>query len=157
MAYPDVKKLKDATSLFPTTSIKLCWTGVTIEMFHSEYVSPPSSRSTSNTKISRYSCHLYIPKSASQLCNYSTSNAGQMGTHIHHCHLGVYIECRACGVKSFCTCDMTKHLKSIHKENTHVFNKQLPDLSGMQTEDVSGELAECLQEADIETDDSDSD
>ena len=80
-----------------------------------------------------------------------------MGMHIHHCHLGICIECRACGVRSFRTCDMTKHLKTTHKDNAHVFYEQLPDLSGMQAEDVSSELAECLQEADVETDDSDSD
>ena len=80
-----------------------------------------------------------------------------MGMHIWHCHLGICIKCKACGVKSFHTCDMTKNLKSIHKDNAHVFYEQLPDLSGMQAEDVSGELAKCLQEVDVETDDSDSD
>ena len=60
------------------------------------------------------------------------------------CHLGICIKCRASGVRSFYTCDMTKHLKSTHKDNAHVFYEQLPDLSGMQAEDVSGELAECL-------------
>ena len=33
MAYPDRVNLADATPLYPTTSIKLCWTGVTPEMF----------------------------------------------------------------------------------------------------------------------------
>ena len=142
MIYPDLMKLRNATSLYPTTSIKLCWTGVTLEMFHSEYVSQPSSKSAGNTKVSRYSCHLYVPKSANQFCNYSTSNAGQMGMHIHHCYLGICIKCRACGVKSFCTCNMTKHLKSVHKNNAHIFYEQLSDLGGMQAEDVSGKLAE---------------
>ena len=142
MIYPDLMKLRDATSLYPMTSIKLCWTGVTLEMFHSEYVSQASSKCTGNTKVSRYSCCLYIPKSTNWLCNYSTSNAGQMGTHICHCHLGISIECRAYSVRSFCTCNMTKPLKSVHKNNAHVFYKQLPDLSGMQAEDVSGKLTE---------------
>ena len=96
-------------------------------MFCSEYVSQPSSKSAGNTKVSRYSCHLYVPKSANQLCNYSMSNAGQIGTHIHHCHLGICIKCRACGVKSFCICIMTKHLKSVHKNDAHIFYEQLPD------------------------------
>ena len=52
---------------------------------------------------------------------------------------------------------MTKYLKSVHKNDAHIFYEQLPDLSGMQAEDVSGELAEQLQEADIEPDDLDSD
>ena len=52
---------------------------------------------------------------------------------------------------------MTRHLKDVHRDNAHVFYDQMPDLSGMQAEDVSGELAECLQEADVETDDLDSD
>ena len=52
---------------------------------------------------------------------------------------------------------MTRHLKDIHRDNAHIFYNQKADLSGMQAEDVSGELAEWLQEADVETDDSDSD
>ena len=55
ITYPDVKKLKDATSFYPTTSIKLCWTGVTPEMFKTEYIQQASSKSTRSTKVSRYS------------------------------------------------------------------------------------------------------
>ena len=52
---------------------------------------------------------------------------------------------------------MTQHLKDVHRDDAHVFYDQMPDLSGMQAEDVSGEMAECLHEADVESDDSGSD
>ena len=99
MMYPDVKKLKDATSLYLTTSIKLCWTGMTPEMFHTDYIRQTSSKSGGNTKVSRYSCHLYVPNTTDQMCNYSTSNSGQMGTPVHYCLLSICSECKACGIK----------------------------------------------------------
>ena len=122
-------------------------------MFHTDYIRQTSSKSGGNTKVSRYSCHLYVPNSADWMCNYYTCNSGQMGTHFHHCHLGICIECKACGVKSFRMCDMTQHLKDVHRDDAHVFYYQMPDLSGMQAEDVSGEMAERLHEADVESDD----
>ena len=143
MTYPDVKKLKDATLLYLTTSIKLYWTSVTPEMFQTDYIKQASSKSTRSTKILRYSCHMYEPNSADKKCNYSTSNSGQMGTHIFHCHLSICIKCKAFGMKPFHTCDMTQHLKYIHRDDAHVFYDQMPNLSGMQAEDVSGEMAEC--------------
>ena len=33
LRHPDLLKIQDATCLFPTTSIKLCWTGVTKAMY----------------------------------------------------------------------------------------------------------------------------
>ena len=48
MAYPDHVKLADATSLYPITSIKLCWTGVTPKMFTTDYIKEGS------TKVSVY-------------------------------------------------------------------------------------------------------
>ena len=38
MTYPDVKKFKDATLLYPTTSIKLCWIGITPKMLQTDYI-----------------------------------------------------------------------------------------------------------------------
>ena len=52
---------------------------------------------------------------------------------------------------------MTQHFKDMHRDNVHVFYHQMPDLSGMQAEYVSEELPECMQEADVESDDSGSD
>ena len=76
LRHPDLLKLQDATCLFPTISIKLCWKGVTKAMYNQDYI-------FQSIKISRYSCMLYLPKNANTKCNYQTSNAGQMGTHIH--------------------------------------------------------------------------
>ena len=136
MTYPDHMKLADATPLYPTTLVKLCWTGVTPEMFAADYIKEGSAR------VSVYSCLLYVPGSASWKCNYSTSNSGQIGTCIHRCHLGICIQCKKCGVYSFCTCDMMKHLKVVHANDAHLFYDDIPDLSGMQAQDVSHELAE---------------
>ena len=136
MAYPDRVKLVDATLLYPTTSVKLCWTGVMPEMFTTGHIKEGSAR------VSVYSCSLYIPGSASWKCNYSTSNSGQMGTHIHRCHLGICIQCKMCRVCSFHTCNMMKHLKVVHANDAHLFYDDMPDLSGMQAQDVSQELAE---------------
>ena len=44
MAYPDRIKLADATPLYLTTSIKLCWTGVTPEMFTTDYIKEGSTK-----------------------------------------------------------------------------------------------------------------
>ena len=82
LRHPYLVKLQDATCLFPTTSIKLCWTGVTKAMYQQDYTFQPSSKGRGQTKISRYFCMLYLPDSADKKCNYQTSNAGQMGTHI---------------------------------------------------------------------------
>ena len=68
---------------------------------------------------------------------HSTSNSGQMGTHVRRCHLGICIQCKKCGVHSFCTCNMMKHLKVVHANDAHVFYDDMPDLSGMQAQDVS--------------------
>ena len=136
MTYPDRVKLVDATPLYPTTLVKLCWTGVTPEMFTAGHIKEGSAR------VSVYSCSLYVPGSASQKCNYFTSNSSQMGTHVHRCHLGICIQCKKCGVHSFRTCDMMKHLKVLHANDAHVFYDDMPDLSGMQAQDVSHELAE---------------
>ena len=69
MTYPDVKKLKYATSVYVTTSIKLCWTGGTPKMFQTDYVKQSSSKSTGSTKVLRYSCCLYVPNSADKKWN----------------------------------------------------------------------------------------
>ena len=105
-------------------------------MFTADYIKEGSAR------VSVYSCLLYVPGSASQKCNYSTSNSGQIGTHIHRYHLGICIQCKKCGVRSVCTCDMTKHLKVMHANDAHLFYDDMPDLSGIQAQDVSHELAE---------------
>ena len=158
LRHPDLVKLQDATCLFPTTSVKLCWTGVTKAMYQQDYTFQPSSKGQGQTKISRYSCMLYLPDSADRKCNYQTSNAGQMWTHICQCHLGICIQCKSCvNMKSFCTCDMATHLWEVHSERAHEFYDALPNLSGMQAEDVSAEMAQRLREADVETDSSDSD
>ena len=94
MTYPDHVKLVDATPLYPTTS-------VTPEMFTADHIKEGSAR------VSVYSYSLYIPGLASRKCNYSTSNSGQMGTHICRCHLGICIQFKKCGVCLFHTCDMT--------------------------------------------------
>ena len=60
-------------------------------------------------------------------------------------------------MKFFCTFDMTLHLKDVHSNDAHVLYDQTPNLSGMQAENVSGELAECLHEADVELEGSGSD
>ena len=83
LRHPDLLKLQDATCLFPTTSIKLCWTGVTKAMYNQDYIFQLSTKGQGQTKISRYSYMLYLPKNANTKCNYQTSNAGQMGTHIY--------------------------------------------------------------------------
>ena len=70
MTYPDCVRLVDATSLYPTTSVKLSWTRVTPKMFTTGHIKEGSAR------VSVYSCSLYVPSSASQRCNYSTSNSG---------------------------------------------------------------------------------
>ena len=158
LRHPNLVKLQDATCLFPTTSVKLCWTGVTKAMYQQDYTFQPSSKGRGQTKISRYSCMLYLPNSTDRKCNYQTSNAGQMGTDIFHCLLGICIQCKSCiNVKSFCTCDMASHLWDVHSERAHEFYGALPDLSGMQAEDVSAEMAQRLREADVETDRLDSD
>ena len=73
-----------------------------------------------------------------------------MGTHIHQCHLGICIQCKSCSNdKSFRTCDMATHLWDVHSENTHDFYDSLPDLSRMQAEDMSAEMAQRLREADV--------
>ena len=144
MTYADCVKLADATPLYPTTSVKLCWTRVTPEMFAADYIKEGSAR------VSVYSCLLYVPGSASQKCNYSTSNSGQIGTHIRRCHLGICIQCKKCGVRSFRTCDMTKHLKVVHANDAHLFYDEMPDLSSMQAQDISHELAEQIVKADKE-------
>ena len=58
-------------------------------------------------------------------------------------------------MKSFRTCDMATQLLDVHSENAHDFYDSLPDLSRMQAEDVSAEMAQQLREADVETDSSD--
>ena len=136
MTYPDHVKLVDATPLYPTTSVKLCWTGVMPEMFTAGHTKEGSAR------VFVYSCSLYVPGLASQKCNYSTSNSGQMGMHIRRCHLGICVQCKKCGVCSFRTCNMTKHLKVVHANDAHLFYDDMPDLSAMQAQDVSQELAE---------------
>ena len=130
MTYPDSVKLADATPLYLTTSVKLCWTGVIPEMFAADHIKGGSAR------VSVYSCLFYIPGLASQKCNYSTSNSGQIGTHICRCHLGICIQCKKCRVHSFCTCNMTKHLKVVHANDAHLFYDDMPDLSGVQAQDV---------------------
>ena len=136
LIYPDYVRLVDATPLYPTTSVKLCWTRVTPEMFNTGHIKEGSAR------VSVYSCSLYVPGSATQKCNYSTSNSSQMGTHVRRCHLGICIQCKKCGVCSFHTCDMMKHLKVVHANDAHVFYNNMPALSGMQAQDVSHELTE---------------
>ena len=111
-------------------------------MFTEDHIKEGSAR------VSVYSWSLYVPSSASQKCNYSTSNSSQMGTHVHRCHLGICIQCKKCGVHLFRTCDMTKHLKVVHANDAHLFYDDMPDLSGMQAQDVLQELAECMVEAD---------
>ena len=144
MTYPDRVKLADATPLYPTTSVKLCWTRVTPEMFATDYIKEGSAR------VSVYSCLLYVPGSDVWKCNYSTSNSCQIGTHIRRCHLGICIQCKKCGVCSFHTCNMMKHLKVVHANDAHLFYDDMPDLSGMQAQDVSHELAERIVKADKE-------
>ena len=136
MTYPDCVRLVDAIPLYPTTSVKLCWTRVTPEMFTTGHIKEGSAR------VSVYSCSLYVPNSATRKCNYSTGNSCQMGTHVHRCHLAICIQCKKCGVCSFCTCDMMKHLKVVHANDAHVFYVNMPDLSGMQAQDISHELVE---------------
>ena len=158
LRHPDLVKLQDATCLFPSTSIKLCWTGVTKAMYQQDYMFQPNSKDQGQTKISRYSYMLYLPDSTDRKCNYQTSNAGQMGIHIRQCHVGICIQCKSCvNVKSFHTCDMATHLRDMHSERAHKFYDALPDLSGLQAEDMSAEMAQRLREADVETDSSDSD
>ena len=123
MTYPDHMKLADATPLYPTTSVKLCWTRVMPEMFTTDYLKEGSAR------VSVYSCLLNVPGLASWKYNYTTSNSGQIGTHICRCHLGICIQCKKC---SFRTCDMKKHLKLVHANDAHLFYDDMPDLSGMQ-------------------------
>ena len=89
ITFPAHVKLVDATPLYPTTSIKLCWTGVMPEMFTTGHIKEGSAR------VSVYSCLLYVPGSASVKCNYSTSNSSQMGTHICWCHLRICIQCKS--------------------------------------------------------------
>ena len=144
MTYPDRMKLADATPLYPTTSIKLCWTGVTPEMFAADYIKEGSAR------VSVYSCWLLIPGSVSQKCNYSATNSSQIGTHIHRCHLGLCIQCKKCGVCLFYTCNMTRHLEAMHANDAHVFYDDMPDLSGMQVQDVLHELIKRMVKADKE-------
>ena len=152
LRHPDLVKLQDETCLFPTTSIKLCWTGVTKAMYQQDYTFQPSSKGQGQTKISRYSCMLYLLNSADMKCNYETSNTGQIGTHIRRCHLGIGIQCKSCiNMKSFHTCDMAAHLQDVHSERAHKFYDALPDLSRMQAEDTSVEMAQRLREADVET------
>ena len=136
MTYLDHVRLVDATPLYPTTSVKLCWTRVMPEMFTTGHIKKGSAR------VSVYSCSLYVSSSASQKCNYSTSNSGQMGTHVCRCHLGICIQCKKCGVCSFHTCNMMKHLKVMHANDAHVFYDDMPDLSSMQAQDILHELAE---------------
>ena len=45
---------------------------------------------------------------------------------------------------------MMKHLKVVHANDAHVFYDDMPDLSVMQAQDVSHELAEQIIEADKE-------
>ena len=73
-----------------------------------------------------------------------------MGTHVRRCHQGICIQCKKCGVRLFCTCDMMKHLKVLHANDAHVFYDEMPDLSGMQAQDISHELPEQIIEADKE-------
>ena len=94
MTYPDSVRLVYATPLYPATSVKLCWTGVTPKMFTTGHIKEGSAR------VSVYSCSLYVPSSATQKCNYSTSDSGQMGTHVRRCHLGICIQCKKCGTHS---------------------------------------------------------
>ena len=59
MTYPDRVRLVDATPLYPTTSVKLCWIRVTPKMFTTGHIKEGSGR------VSVYSCSLYVPGSAS--------------------------------------------------------------------------------------------
>ena len=136
MTHPDRVRLADATPLYPTTSVKLCWTRVMPDMFTTGHIKEGSAR------VSVYSCPLYVPGSASWKCNYSTRNSSQMGIHVCRCHLGICIQCKKCGVSSFRTCDMMKHLKVMHANDAHVFCDDMPDLRGMQAQDVLHELVE---------------
>ena len=43
---------------------------------------------------------------------------------------------------------MTKHLKVVHANEAHLFYDDMPDLSGMETQDISQELAEHMVKAD---------
>ena len=60
----------------------------------------------------------------------------------------ICIQCKKCGVCLFCTCDMMKHLKVVHANDAHLFHDDIPDLSGMQAQDILQELAEQMVEAD---------
>ena len=157
LTYPDLVKLKNATSLYLTTSVKLCWTCVTDQMFCKDYIYQAISKQSGMEKVSRYSCALYVCKKADQKCNYETTNAGQMGMHIHCCHLGLCIECKNCGVKSFRTCDMVSHLKDVHHDNADIFYNSLLDLSGMKAEEVSAKMAQHMHQADVKSEGSGSD
>ena len=45
---------------------------------------------------------------------------------------------------------MMKHLNVVHANDAHVFYDDMPDLSGMQAQDVSHELIKRMVEADEE-------
>ena len=52
---------------------------------------------------------------------------------------------------------MATHLRDVHSERAHKCYDALSNLSGIQAEDASAEMAQRLREADVETDISDSD
>ena len=52
---------------------------------------------------------------------------------------------------------MATHLWDMHSERAHEFYDALPDVSRMQAEDMSEEMAQRLREADVEINSSDSD
>ena len=58
LTYPDLLKLQDATCLFPATSIKFCWMGVTKAMYSQDYVFQPSSKARARKNFQVLMCAL---------------------------------------------------------------------------------------------------
>ena len=116
----DKVKLKQATPIIPSTSVRLHQTGVP-----SHYVSERmgSKETTGSEKQSVYRCMF-------SGCDYVTAQHAQCHTHVCCKHLGVCIQCRLCPRQSYRSVDIQKHLKIIHRDEEDRWFEPTPELEG---------------------------
>ena len=63
-------------------------------------------------------------------CDYVTAQHAQCHTHVCCKHLGVCIQCCLCPRWSYCSVDIQKHLKIIHRDEEGHWFEPTPELEG---------------------------
>ena len=132
----DLVPLDKATSLLPSTTVKLSETGVSRRQYTGRQESEGQSI---------YRCKLLKPDST-EGCTYYAAQLAAMCTHIRRKHLGLCIKCRLCEKKSFSSTTMSKHLHAAHPKLQNDWFEPVPALEGDVTEVTDALLAENLQE-----------